>query len=93
LKTPNKIAMLAVPVGLVAALMTATGALAQSPAQHAAAAAPASVVSTANATTTPAQTADTETLDNTAAPEIDVAGGHVDNPSDPNADHQFDGEE
>jgi hypothetical protein len=102
LKTTNKIALVAAPVGLIAALMTATGAFAQSPAHHAAAAA------TATTTTTPAQPADVETPDaptsqdaagaaaetavESTAPETDTAGGHAD-PAGANVDHQFNGEE
>jgi hypothetical protein len=111
LKTPNKIALFAAPIGLAAALLTATGAFAQSPAKHHPVAAPASVAATANApTTSPAEPANAETADTTAqtaaekaaeakdtAAEAttanDAAGGHADNPSDPNADHQFNGEE
>ena len=107
MKTTNKIALVAAPVGLIAALMTATGAFAQSPAHHPAAAAPASVAATAT-TTTPAQHADVETPDAPAsqsaagaaaetavestAPETDTAGGHAD-PAGANVDHQFNGEE
>jgi hypothetical protein len=108
LKTTNKIALVAAPVGLIAALMTATGAFAQSPAHHPAAAAPASVAATATTTTKPAQPADVETPDaptsqdaagaaaetavESTAPETDTAGGHAD-PAGANVDHQFNGEE
>jgi hypothetical protein len=110
LKTPNKIALVAAPVGLVAALLSVTGAFAQSPTHHPSTSTPASVAAPANApTTAPSQSPDAETSDASAAgaaaesaaetnaeattPETDAAGGHADNPNDPNADHQFNGEE
>ena len=111
LKTPKTIALLAVPVVLAAAVITATGAFAKSPSHSAAkpasvttasvklsavaadtakpvqAAAPASAPAAA-----PSEPASTESATESAT-ETDAAGGHADNPNDPNADHQFNGEE
>ena len=81
LKTPKTIGLLALPVVLAAAVITASGAFAKAPAHQAGATAP-------TAAQTPApdvEPADTETND--------AAGGHADDPNDANADHQFNGEE
>ena len=112
MKTPRMIALLAVPVVLAAAVISATGAFAKSPSHSAAkpasvatasvklsaaaadtakpaqAAAPASAPAAA-----PSEPASTESATEPASTETDTAGGHADNPNDPNADHQFNGEE
>ena len=118
LKTPKTIALLAVPVVLAAAVITATGAFAKSPSHSAAkpasvttasvklsavaadtakpvqAAAPASAPAAAPSepASTESATEPTESATESAT-ETDAAGGHADNPNDPNADHQFNGEE
>ena len=111
MKTPKTIALLAVPVVLAAAVITATGAFAKSPSHSAAK--PASVTTasvklsavaadtaksahvaapTSAPATAPSEPASTESATESAT-ETDAAGGHADNPNDPNADHQFNGEE
>ena len=119
MKTPKTIALLAVPVVLAAAVITATGAFAKSPSHAAAKAAgvttaasvklskvaadTAKPVQAAAPTSAPAaapsEPASTESATEPtesateSATETDAAGGHADNPNDPNADHQFNGEE
>src|SRR3989442_1961674 len=80
LKPPKTIGLLALPLVLAAALITASGAFAKAPAHQAGATAP-------TAAQTPApdvEPADTETND--------AAGGHADDPHDAHAAHQFNGE-
>jgi len=121
LKTPKMIGLLAVPVVLAAAVVSATGAFAKAPAHHAAAAASVataklSAVGAADAAklapavvpaapapdvapATPSQPAaepaesTTEAAEPAGTETADAAGGHADDPNDPNADHQFNGEE
>ena len=110
LKTPKTIGLLAVPVVLAAAIVSATGAFAKAPAHQSAAANLATVkfssagsadavkpaVAAARVAAAPSQatTEPTESGTEPATTETtDAAGGHADNPNDPNADHQFSGEE
>lgn len=105
MKTPKTITLLAVPVVLAAAIASATGAFAKSPAHQSAArtsaavkvgtaAAPAAVTkpesTKATAATGSAPAAETP---EPASTETDAAGGHADSTTDPNVDHQFNGEE
>ena len=116
LKTPKMIGLLAVPVVLAAAVVSATGAFAKAPAHHAAAAAsvataklsavgaadaaklaPATAPAVAPATPSQPAAEPAESTTDAAEPAgtetADAAGGHADDPNDPNADHQFDGQE
>ena len=97
LKTPKTIGLLAVPVVLAAAVISATGAFAKAPAPQAAATAPTTAPTAApTAAQTPATEAATEPADaaEPAGTETnEAAGGHADDPNDSNADHQFNGEE
>jgi hypothetical protein len=112
LKTPKTIGLLAVPVVLAAAIVSATGAFAKAPAHQSAAAnlatvkfssagsadavKPAVAAAPAGMPAAPSQatTEPTESATEPATTETtDAAGGHADNPNDPNADHQFNGEE
>jgi len=93
LKTPKTIGLLAVPVVLAAAVISASGAFAKASAHQSAATAP-------TAAQTPAQTPATERATEPAAAAEpaeteanDTAGGHADDPNDANADHQVNGEE
>jgi hypothetical protein len=87
-------------VVLAAAIVSATGAFAKAPAHPSAVTAPTTTTPApdvappatlskpaAEPATEPAETAEP------AGTETDAAGGHADDPNDPNADHQFDGEE
>jgi len=96
LKTPKTIGLLALPVVLAAAVITASGAFAKAPAHQGAGATVPTTAPTAAHTPAPesatepaeaAEPAETETETN------DAAGGHADDPNDANADHQFNGEE
>ena len=112
LKTSKTIGLLAVPVVLAAAIVSATEAFAKAPAHQSAAilatvkfsaqgaadaikpavaAAPATAPAAApsQATTEPAESA----TEPASTETTDAAGGHADNPNDPNVDHQFNGEE
>jgi FlaG/FlaF family flagellin (archaellin) len=113
LKTPKTIGLLAVPVVLAAAIVSATCAFANAPAHQSAAASLATVkfssagsadavkpavasvpASVPAAAPSQATTEPTESATEPASTETtDAAGGHADNPNDPNADHQFNGEE
>jgi hypothetical protein len=110
LKTPKTIGLLAVPVVLAAAIVSATGAFAKAPAHQSAAslaavkfsalgaadavkpavaAAGVPAAAPSQATTEPAESA----TEPASTETTDAAGGHADNPNDPNVDHQFNGEE
>jgi hypothetical protein len=104
---PRSIALLAVPAVLAAAVVTATGAFAKAPA-HRAAGAPAALTNIAAKAKAPATAPATkpaepitesttestnESATESATETTDAAGGHADDPNDPNADHQFEGEE
>lgn len=94
MKTSKTFALLAVPAVLAAAIVSTTGALAKSPASHSAR--PAGATSAATVKLSAAGAADAAKPFQSTEPassETDTAGGHADNPSDPNADHQFSGEE
>jgi hypothetical protein len=110
LKTPKTIGLLAVPVVLAAAIVSATGAFAKAPAHQSAAslatvkfsalgaadAVKPAVAAARVAAAAPSQatTEPTESATEPASTETtDAAGGHADNPNDPNVDHQFNGEE
>src|SRR2546425_3376698 len=104
LKTPKTIGLLALPVVLAAAVITASGGFAKGPAHQAAATAP-----TTAPTATPSQSAaapsqsvapktelatePAEAAEPAETETSDAAAGHADDPNDSNADHQFNGEE
>jgi hypothetical protein len=109
LKTPKTIGLLAVPVVLAAAIVSATGAFAKAPAHQSAASLatvklssagsadavkPAAPARAPAAAPSQATTEPSESATEPASTEMtDAAGGHADNPNDPNVDHQFNGEE
>src|SRR6267378_484662 len=104
LKTPKTIGLLAVPVVLAAAVISASGAFAKAPAHQSAATAPTTAPSAAQTPATepatePADAAEPAGTETNGAAEPadaetnDAAGGHADDPNDSNADHQFNGEE
>ncbi|HKV29804.1 MAG TPA: hypothetical protein VJT14_02195 [Candidatus Dormibacteraeota bacterium] len=110
MKTPKTIGLLAVPVVLAAAIVSATGAFAKAPAHQSAAASlrtvklgsagsadavkPAAQVGVPAVAPSQPKSEPTESATEPASTETtDAAGGHADDPNDPNADHQFNGEE
>jgi hypothetical protein len=93
LKTPKTIGLLAVPVVLAAAVISASGAFAKAPAHQPAATAPTSAPPTAQTPAPESATEPAEAAEPAETEANDGAAGHADDPNNPNADHQFNGEE
>jgi hypothetical protein len=91
LKTPKTIGLLAVPVVVAAAIVSATGAFAKAPAHQSAASL--ATVKLSSAGSADAVKPAVASGPATEPASTDAAGGHADDPNDPNADHQFNGEE